>query len=73
LSEEPRDVTFGEDRSQVRTGTLPRVLATLSNLAIGITRHTAYRSVKITALTRQLARQPDIVVDPLGITQGLRK
>jgi len=48
LSEEPRDVTFGEDRSQVRTGTLPRVLTTLSNLAIGIIRHTAYRSVKIT-------------------------
>ena len=34
-----RDVTFGEDLSQVRTGTLPRILATLRNLAIGIIRH----------------------------------
>ena len=29
-----RDVTFGEDISQVRTGTTPRVIATLRNLAI---------------------------------------
>ncbi|MBK5222846.1 MAG: ISAs1 family transposase, partial [Acidimicrobiia bacterium] len=39
-----RDNTFDEDRSQVRTGTLPRVLATLRNLAIGIIRHTTYRT-----------------------------
>ena len=29
-----RDVTFDEDRSQVRTGTTPRVLATLRNLGV---------------------------------------
>ncbi|MBA3490075.1 MAG: ISAs1 family transposase [Longispora sp.] len=29
-----RDVTFGEDASQVRTGTMPRVLASFRNLAI---------------------------------------
>ena len=34
-----RDNTFDEDQSQVRTGTLPRILATLRNLAIGIIRH----------------------------------
>ena len=62
-----RDNTFDEDRSQVRTGTLPRVLATLRNLAIGIIRHTTYRSVNIAAATRQLARQPDIALDLLGI------
>ena len=42
-----RDVSFGEDLSQVRTGTLPRILATLRNLAIGIIRHATYRSVNI--------------------------
>jgi len=68
-----RDVTFGEDLSQVRTGTLPRILATLRNLAIGIIRHTTYRSVNIAAATRQLARQPDIALDLLGIPRGLCK
>ncbi len=62
-----RDVTFGEDLSQVRTGTLPRILATLRNLAIGIIRHATYRSVNIAAATRQLARQPDLTLDLLGI------
>jgi hypothetical protein len=30
------DVTFAEDASQVRTGTTPRAMASLRNLAIGI-------------------------------------
>lgn len=34
-----RDVTFDEDRSQLRTANAPRVLATLRNLAIGALRH----------------------------------
>lgn len=62
-----RDVTFDEDRSQVRTATLPRVLATLRNLAIGIIRHATYRTVNIAAATRQLAREPTITLDLLGI------
>lgn len=33
-----RDETFREDRSQIRTGTAPRVMATLRNLAITILR-----------------------------------
>ncbi len=33
-----RDVTFDEDRSQVRTGSGPRVMATLRNLAISVLR-----------------------------------
>lgn len=33
-----RDVTFDEDRSQVRAGSGPRVMATLRNLAIGVLR-----------------------------------
>ncbi len=68
-----RDNTFDEDRSQVRTGTIPRVLATLRNLAIGIIRHTTYRTVNIAAATRQLARQPDVTLDLLGIPPLLCK
>jgi hypothetical protein len=33
-----RDVTFDEDRSQIRTRNGPRVMATLRNLAIGLLR-----------------------------------
>jgi len=33
-----RDVTFDEDRCQVRTGSGPRVMAMLRNLAIGVLR-----------------------------------
>lgn len=33
-----RDVTYDEDRSQVRTGNGPRVMASLRNLAISILR-----------------------------------
>lgn len=33
-----RDVTFGEDASQLRTGTTPRAMATWRNLAIGALR-----------------------------------
>jgi len=66
-----RDVTFDEDRSQVRTGTTPRVLATLRNLAISIIRYATSRAVNIAAATRQLARQPDTTLDLLGIPTGL--
>jgi hypothetical protein len=33
-----RDVTFDEDRSQVRTGSSPRLMATIRNLVIGLLR-----------------------------------
>ena len=33
-----RDVVFGEDRSQVRTGSAPQLLAALRNLVIGMLR-----------------------------------
>ena len=36
-----RDVTFGEDASRVRTGTAPRVMATLRNVSISLLRFTA--------------------------------
>ncbi len=66
-----RDVTYDEDRSQARTGTLPRVLATLRNLAISIIRYATERTVNIAAATRQLARQPDAILDLLGIPNRL--
>jgi len=33
-----RDVTFDEDRSQIRTGTGPRAMASLRNLAVSVLR-----------------------------------
>jgi predicted transposase YbfD/YdcC len=68
-----RDNTFDEDRSQIRIGTLPRVLATLRNLAIGIIRHATDRTVNIAAATRQLAREPSVTLDLLGIPPLLCK
>jgi hypothetical protein len=43
------------------------VLATLRNLAIGMIRQATYRTVSITVATRQLARQPGVTLDLLGI------
>jgi predicted transposase YbfD/YdcC len=51
-----RDVTYDEDRSQVRTGNGPRVMASLRNLAIAILRLTGHAS--IAAALRYHARQP---------------
>ena len=51
-----RDVTYDEDRSQVRTGNGPRVMASLRNLAIAILRLAGHAS--IAAALRYHARQP---------------
>jgi predicted transposase YbfD/YdcC len=40
-----RDVTFGEDSSQVRTGTAPRAMATFRNLAISTIRFTGRANI----------------------------
>ncbi|MFF7886168.1 hypothetical protein ACFZDJ_19695 [Streptomyces sp. NPDC007896] len=37
-----RDVTYSEDASRVRTGTAPRAMATLRNLAIGLMRQAGW-------------------------------
>ena len=52
-----RDVTFDEDRSQVRTGQAPRVMATCRNLAISILRIEGWQN--IAAGLRHHARYPD--------------
>jgi predicted transposase YbfD/YdcC len=52
-----RDMDFDEDRSQVRTGSGPRIMAALRNLAITILRLAGHASIA-TAL-RYHARRPD--------------
>jgi predicted transposase YbfD/YdcC len=51
-----RDVTFAEDRSQVRTGSVPQVMAALRNTAIGLMRRAGH--VKIAAACRYFAAHP---------------
>jgi hypothetical protein len=47
-----RDVTYREDASRVRTGSRPRIMATLRNLAIGLIRQAGY--TKIAATIRKI-------------------
>jgi hypothetical protein len=51
-----RDVSFDEDRSQVRTGHTPRVMATLRNTAISLLRLTGWDN--IAEALRHHARDP---------------
>jgi len=60
-----RDVTFGEDASQIRTGSRPRVMATLRNLAIGLIRQAGY--TKIAATIRRIRNNPHLLLAILGL------
>lgn len=60
-----RDVTFDEDRSQVRRGTIPQMMAALRNVAIGIMRLSGHQN--IAAATRHFAAQPWAALALLGI------
>lgn len=60
-----RDVTFDEDRSQVRVGSIPEVMAALRNTAIGLIRTTG--TTQIAATTRRLAARPAEALALLGI------
>lgn len=40
-----RDVTMGEDASQVRSGAAPQALAALRNAVLGVLRHHGYRNI----------------------------
>jgi predicted transposase YbfD/YdcC len=51
-----RDVTFDEDRSQIRTNAGPRMMATLRNLAIGLLRLAGHAN--IAAAIRDMAAKP---------------
>jgi predicted transposase YbfD/YdcC len=61
-----RDVTFDEDRSQVRCGNIPQVMAALRNTAIGLLRWAGHTN--IAAACRQLAAQPVQALGLIGIT-----
>jgi hypothetical protein len=61
-----RDTTFAEDASRIRTGTAPRAMASLRNLAIGILRRHGHRN--IAAALRRNARDATRVLPLLGIT-----
>jgi predicted transposase YbfD/YdcC len=51
-----RDVTFREDASRVRTGSRPRAMTTLRNLAIGIIRQAGH--TRIAATIRRIRHDP---------------
>ena len=55
-----RDVSFDEDRSQVRTGNSPQVMATLRSTAISLLRLTGFQN--IAQALRHHARDPEAVV-----------
>jgi predicted transposase YbfD/YdcC len=63
-----RDVTFAEDRSQVRTGTAPQVMACLRNLAIGVLSRAG--PVNLAAALRHHGRDPTRPLATLGIALG---
>ena len=60
-----RAVTFDEDRSQVRCGSIPQVMAALRNTAIGLLRRAGHTN--IAAACRRLAAQPAQALALIGI------
>jgi len=60
-----RDVTFDEDRSQVRCGNIPQVMAALRNTTIGLLRWAGHTN--IAAACRRLAAQPLQALALIGI------
>lgn len=65
-----RDVTFDEDRSQVRTGSGPQVMAACRNTAIGILRRTGHAN--IADATRFYAAHPLPALRLLGLLTPLQ-
>lgn len=59
-----RDVTFDEDRSQVRTGAGPRTLATLRNLAISLLR--LRNAPGIAESVRWISRKAERALEVIG-------
>jgi predicted transposase YbfD/YdcC len=60
-----RDVTFDEDRSQVRCGNIPQVMAAIRNTVIGLMRWLGYTN--IVATCRYFAAQPWDALEAIGI------
>jgi len=61
-----RDVTFDEDRSQVRKGGGPQVMASLRNLSISLLRMSG--ATNIASATRHLGRRSEKALRLLGLT-----
>ena len=61
-----RDVTFDEDRSQVRAGHLPHVMATLRNTVINLLRAT--ETANIAKALRHYAACPDEALALIGLS-----
>ena len=61
-----RDVSYGEDASQIRTGSGPQTMATLRNLAISILKITGHTSVA--AACRHHARDATRTLSTLGLS-----
>jgi predicted transposase YbfD/YdcC len=60
-----RDVTFDEDRSQVRTARIPQVMAALRNAAISLLRLCGAEN--IAAATRRYAARPALALAAVGL------
>lgn len=60
-----REVTFDEDRSQVRCDHIPQVMAALRNTVIGLLRRAGYTN--IAAACRRCAAQPALALALIGI------
>jgi hypothetical protein len=63
-----RDVTFGEDQCQVKTGNAPQNLAAFRNAAITVLRLAGHR--EIAATLREFAYQPRKLLRFLGIMKN---
>ncbi|MFI7452394.1 ISAs1 family transposase [Nonomuraea sp. NPDC049714] len=61
-----RDITYREDASRIRTGTTPRIMASLRNLAIGLTRLIGWTN--IAAATDHYRNHPADGLQLLGLT-----
>jgi len=60
-----RDVTFDEDRSQVRAGHAPQVMAALCDIAISVLRLSGAEN--IAAACRRYAAQPALALATVGV------
>lgn len=63
-----RDVTFDEDRSQVRAGHIPQVMAAIRNAAISVMRLMEVNN--IAAACRRYAARPALALAAIGLDPG---
>ncbi len=65
-----RDVTFDEDRSQVRVGNIPQGITTLRNTAIGMMR--LMGASNIAATCRAFAAKPWTALAAIGVPARIK-